>query len=506
MIKLRYSRQATNGDLTKVEFPLNNKNITLNLKKSYLIGTRTPVWVLREGNPDSLIEEIDPLTIGNAVQYYVDEDENASLGVITNYENEISVWGTYDEYFISPGHYSRFYKRRRRSVDNKNSTNIHESEVSITDFHKISRISKFEISKSIKSLLNKRREYFDKNGWKESNKSRKVREASKNFTIYPEILVITDYNIKFTSVNSPQFYNFLMYLIVFWNSVDLRFRELQDPRIRLHISGIVVAMSHKSVPFFRSNLFTPFFESNFFMNRIKPNASIHSMGYWMSDHKKIFHMQLYDISIAMTNLPLCRNDTECRITSTLGAASAIGGYCAIDSLPRAIIRDNLDFSGILRATHEIGHILGASHDGTINNEKCLNYNDNIMNPFEENAYTKNIWSECSKRSISKFFKNNGTDCFRNIERSKDAGDNIILPVSLLDQCNSRGFMYACETTSTTCQALLCWNSGWEGLKTFWRCTNTGPAVEGSPCGKGICRNHLCIPTKHPLSGDFGLDK
>lgn len=61
MIKLRYSRHATNDDLTKVEFSLNNKNITLNLKKSYLIGTRTPVWVLKEGYLDSLIEETDPL-------------------------------------------------------------------------------------------------------------------------------------------------------------------------------------------------------------------------------------------------------------------------------------------------------------------------------------------------------------------------------------------------------------------------------------------------------------
>lgn len=48
------------------------------------------------------------------------------------------------------------------------------------------------------------------------------------------------------------------------------------------------------------------------------------------------------------------------VNSFAGVASAIGGYCAVDSLPsslpRAIIRDNLDFSGILRATHEIGHM------------------------------------------------------------------------------------------------------------------------------------------------------
>lgn len=54
--------------------------------------------------------------------------------------------------------------------------------------------------------------------------------------------MICDQNLLNYRLSSPQFYNFLMYLIVFWNSVDLRFRELQNPRIRLHISGIVVAM------------------------------------------------------------------------------------------------------------------------------------------------------------------------------------------------------------------------------------------------------------------------
>ncbi|KAK0182435.1 hypothetical protein PV327_000577 [Microctonus hyperodae] len=483
--------------IAKVEFPLNGEKITLNLKKSYLIGKQTPVWILRESYGDSLIEETDPLTVGNAVQFYVDEDKNASIVAVTNKEDKIKIWGAYGRQLISPVYYSESYKRRRRSVDNENFTKINESEISITDFYKISQVSKFEITKNINSLLTKRREYFDKNSWKELDNSRKVRETPENSTVYPEILVIADYNIKFTTVSSPQFYNFLMYLIVFWNSVDLRFRALQDPRIRFHISGIVVAMSHESVPFL---------QSNFFLNRIESVGAIRSMGYWMSNRKKIFSMKSYDISIAMTNLPL--GQLNMQYTDMAGVVNKIGGYCAVDwfpfTIPRAIIRDKLDFSGILGATHEIGHIFGAMHNGEDNNKKCPDYNGNIMDSTDTYACTKNIWSECSKRSISKFFKSDKADCFRNIERSKDAGDSIFLPISLLDQCNSRGFMYACKPTSTTCRALLCRDSGWEGFKTLWSCTNTGPAVEGSPCGKGICRNHLCIPSKHPLSGDFSL--
>lgn len=70
--------------------------------------------------------------------------------------------------------------------------------------------------------------------------------------------------------------------------------------VQLKLILILYFQSHESVPFFQSNLFVPFFQSNFFVNRIKPNASINSMGYWMSDHKEIFPMKLYDISIAMT--------------------------------------------------------------------------------------------------------------------------------------------------------------------------------------------------------------
>ncbi|EAT41610.1 AAEL006766-PA, partial [Aedes aegypti] len=58
-------------------------------------------------------------------------------------------------------------------------------------------------------------------------------------TIYPEILVIVDYDgYRLHGGDNVQVKR---YFVSFWNGVDLRYRLLKGPRIRISIAGIIIS-------------------------------------------------------------------------------------------------------------------------------------------------------------------------------------------------------------------------------------------------------------------------
>lgn len=66
---------------------------------------------------------------------------------------------------------------------------------------------------------------------------RKKREAP--YTIYPEILVIVDYDgYRLHGGDNQQIKR---YFVSFWNGVDLRYKLLKGPKIRISIAGIIIS-------------------------------------------------------------------------------------------------------------------------------------------------------------------------------------------------------------------------------------------------------------------------
>lgn len=67
--------------------------------------------------------------------------------------------------------------------------------------------------------------------------SRKRREAP--YTIYPEILVIVDYDgYRLHGGDNQQIKR---YFVSFWNGVDLRYKLLKGPKVRISIAGIIIS-------------------------------------------------------------------------------------------------------------------------------------------------------------------------------------------------------------------------------------------------------------------------
>lgn len=78
---------------------------------------------------------------------------------------------------------------------------------------------------------------YKRNSQKTFSKSRSKREAP--YTIYPEILVIVDYDGY--RLHGGDNLQIKRYFVSFWNGVDLRYKLLKGPKIRISIAGIIVS-------------------------------------------------------------------------------------------------------------------------------------------------------------------------------------------------------------------------------------------------------------------------
>ena len=99
-------------------------------------------------------------------------------------------------------------------------------------------------------------------------------KSLKNGKVYPEILVIVDYNLfKEFSFSIPKARK---YIISYFNAVNMRFKTFYQPKIELNIAGVIFGKSKSSFPFISSAL------SNGDM--LDAPASLHAMGqYYYKD-------------------------------------------------------------------------------------------------------------------------------------------------------------------------------------------------------------------------------
>lgn len=73
----------------------------------------------------------------------------------------------------------------------------------------------------------------------EETERSKRRRREAPYTIYPEILVIVDYDgYRLHGGDNQQIKR---YFVSFWNGVDLRYKLLKGPKVRISIAGIIIS-------------------------------------------------------------------------------------------------------------------------------------------------------------------------------------------------------------------------------------------------------------------------
>ncbi|KAL0123323.1 hypothetical protein PUN28_005687 [Cardiocondyla obscurior] len=482
------------------------KDISLSLKptEGLLTANSLPMWTVTRNasQPDGLryerVKDVD-VDIGDI---YQDAENMASILLHRDANGKVRVDGTIgSELVIRP-----LPKRVLQEVVSK-APALHEPELlpNVTSSEDLEPTSHHIVFKKVDRPTGD--EYSDfslmepdhlakRYRIKRSINSRSRREAP--YVIYPEILCIVDYDgYRLHGGDNVQIKR---YFVSFWNGVDLRYKLLKGPKIRISIAGIIISRGRDATPYLERNRVG--------RDAIDSAAALTDMGKYLFRERRL---PVYDIAVAVTKYDMCRRRKGGRCTKGTAGFAYVGGACVVNKRLEkvnsvAIIEDTGGFSGIIVAAHEVGHLLGAVHDGSPppsylggpGAEKCRWEDGYIMSDLRhtEKGFK---WSHCSVSSFHHFLNGDTATCLYNAPHEDEALPRV-LPGKLLSldaQCRKDRGTSACFKDDRVCAQLFCFDAG-SGYCVAYR-----PAAEGSPCGDGqYCLNGKCVAEHENIIPDY----
>lgn len=333
-----------------------------------------------------------------------------------------------------------------------------------------------------------------------TNHRRSKRQAPD--TVWPEVLLVVDYDTFI--LHNGNSHDIKKYFVSFWNGVDLRYKLLTHPVIKISLAGMIVAKDRDATPYLEQNRLRP------------PNGDAVDAAGALTDLGKYLYREdrlpTYDLAVVITKLDMCRRRFQGgRCNRGTAGFAYVGGACVVNKRLEkvnsvAIIEDSGGFSGIIVAAHEVGHLLGCVHDGSPP-PSYLGGPGATRCPWEDGFIMSDLrhtergfrWSSCSVEQFKHFLNGETATCLFNFPHENDLLARILpgTMMTLDQQCKRDRGTTACFRDQRVCAQLFCFDSS-SGY-----CVSYRPAAEGSPCGDGhVCKNGRCLAELENIIPDY----
>ena len=260
-----------------------------------------------------------------------------------------------------------------------------------------------------------------------------------------------------------------------------------DPTLGANLKFVITRMI-----FYEDDAINPIVEDN-------SKASLENVNAWNDEIlKNLQKNERHDIAVWLTRL---------NIGGPSGYAP-VSGVC--DPERSCSLNRDEGLSSAFILAHELGHILGLSHDGDLGaGNTCAKESNegSVMASMVTATFSYFHWSSCSAGEYH--FKSNQWMCMKNKPRNTEnytfISDKIEYEYSLDDQCRmefDEGYSF-CRSfqLSDPCAHLWCTHKDSPELCK----TKKGPPMDGTACGKNKwCINGFCESTSKSLTKKDGL--